>query len=66
MWLSQTLNAILLPILLVLVLKLSNNQQLMGKWKNGRLQNILAITLTIFISLVTMALLATTLLNIDL
>jgi Mn2+/Fe2+ NRAMP family transporter len=64
MWLSQTLNAILLPILLVLVLKLSNNQQLMGKWKNGRVQNILAITLTIFISMVTIALLATTLFNI--
>jgi Mn2+/Fe2+ NRAMP family transporter len=65
MWLSQTLNAILLPVLLILVLKLSNNQQLMGKWKNGRLQNILAITLITFISLVTMGLLATSIFNID-
>jgi NRAMP (natural resistance-associated macrophage protein)-like metal ion transporter len=66
MWLSQTLNAILLPILLILVLKLSNNEQLMGDWKNGRTQNILAITLTVFISLVTLALLATTIFNINL
>ena len=65
MWLSQTLNAILLPILLVLVLKLANNQQLMGEWKNKRIQNILAIVLTIFISLVTMALLATTIFTIN-
>ena len=59
MWLSQTLNAIFLPVLLVLVLKLSNNEQLMGRWKNKRFQNILAGGLTIFISLVTVALLAT-------
>ena len=59
MWLSQTLNAIFLPVLLVLVLKLSNNEQLMGRWKNKRFQNFLAGGLTIFISLVTVALLVT-------
>lgn len=61
MWLSQTLNAIFLPVLLVLVLKLANNQQLMGSWKNKRFQNILAGCLTAFISLVTVALLVTSL-----
>lgn len=59
MWLSQSLNAILLPILLILVLKLSNDTQLMGDWKNKRLQNVLAIVLTILISLVTLSLLVT-------
>jgi Mn2+/Fe2+ NRAMP family transporter len=59
MWISQTLNAILLPIILILVLKLSNNKQLMGKWKNKRLQNVLAIMLTIIISLITVLLLIT-------
>jgi Mn2+/Fe2+ NRAMP family transporter len=63
MWLSQTLNAVLLPVLLVLVLKLSNNEQLMGKWVNKRFQNILAGGLTVFISLVTVALLVTSLLG---
>lgn len=66
MWLSQTLNAIFLPLLLVLVLKLSNNEQLMGDWKNGRLQNIFAIILTIFISFITLTLLATTIFNFNL
>lgn len=59
MWISQTLNAILLPVLLVLVLKLSNNENLMGKWKNKALQNILAIVLTLLISIVTILLLVT-------
>jgi Mn2+/Fe2+ NRAMP family transporter len=61
MWLSQTLNAVFLPVLLVLILKLSNNEQLMGEWKNKRFQNILAGGLTIFISLVTVAVLVTSL-----
>jgi NRAMP (natural resistance-associated macrophage protein)-like metal ion transporter len=63
MWLSQTLNAVFLPVLLVLVLKLSNNDQLMGDWKNKRFQNILAGGLTGFISLVTVALLVTSILG---
>jgi NRAMP (natural resistance-associated macrophage protein)-like metal ion transporter len=61
MWLSQTLNAFFLPVLLVLVLKLANNEQLMGSWKNKRFQNLLAGSLTVFISLVTVALLVTSL-----
>ena len=63
MWLSQTLNAVLLPVLLVLVLKLTNNDQLMGDWKNKCFQNILAVGLTVFISLVTVALLVTSLMG---
>jgi NRAMP (natural resistance-associated macrophage protein)-like metal ion transporter len=64
MWISQTVNAVLLPILLILVLKLANNGQLMGKWKNTKVQNILGIGLTIFISLVTIALIITSFLGI--
>lgn len=65
MWISQTVNAILLPILLFLVLKLANNDELMGKWKNTKLQNILGIGLTIFISLVTIVLLLTSLMGLN-
>lgn len=57
MWLSQSLNAILLPVLLVLVLKLVNSRPVMGEWRNSRLQNILAWSLTGLITLVTLALL---------
>lgn len=63
MWLSQTLNAVLLPVLLLLVLKLSNNQKLMGKWKNNALQNILAAGLAILISLLSIALLVTSMMG---
>lgn len=54
---------IILPVLLVLVLKLSNNEGLMGNWKNKRFQNVLAGSLTGFISLVTLALLVTSILG---
>lgn len=63
MLLSQSLNAILLPVLLVLVLKLVNNRRVMGDWVNRRWQNILAWTLTGLIVLVTLVLLASPFLN---
>jgi len=56
MWLSQSLNAILLPVLLVLVIKLANDRRLMGEWVNSRLQNVLAIGLTVLIGAITLAL----------
>lgn len=65
MWISQSLNAILLPVLLILVLKLSNNEQLMGEYRNKRIQNYLAIGLTILISLITLALLVTSVLKLS-
>jgi len=63
MWLSQSLNAILLPVLLVLVLKLVNSRRVMGDWVNSRFQNVLAWGLTGLIALVTLVLLASPLLN---
>ncbi|MFP4346068.1 MAG: divalent metal cation transporter [Anaerolineales bacterium] len=57
MWLSQSMNAILLPVLLVLVLRLVNDRQLMGEWRNSGLQNAFAYGLTIAIGLITLALL---------
>lgn len=63
MWLSQSLNAILLPVLLVLVLKLVNDRRIMRDWVNARWQNLLAGGLTILIVLVTVTLLASPLLK---
>jgi Mn2+/Fe2+ NRAMP family transporter len=51
MWLSQSLNAILLPVLLILVLKIANNRRVMRGWTNSRFQNILAWGLTGLIGL---------------
>jgi Mn2+/Fe2+ NRAMP family transporter len=56
MFLSQSLNAILLPVLLVLVLKLANDRSVMGDWTNGRVQNVLVTGLTVFIAAVALAL----------
>jgi len=58
MWLSQTLNAFFLPILLVLVLKLVNNKRLMGEMVNTRVQNFMGVLLTIGISVITVLLFA--------
>lgn len=56
MLLSQSLNAILLPVLLVLIIKLVNDRRVMRAWVNRRWQNVLAIALTMLISLVTLTL----------
>ncbi len=58
MWLSQSLNAILLPVLLVLTLRLVNNRRVMGNYVNKKWQNVLGWALTIAISGVTVVLLA--------
>lgn len=49
---SQTLNGVLLPIILVAMLVLVNDRRLMGKYVNGRVFNILAwATVVILIAL---------------
>jgi len=53
MWLSQSLNAILLPVLLIYLIKLVNNRRLMGSWTNNTLQNLLALTMTVLIVITT-------------
>ncbi len=42
MLISQTFNGVLLPVILITMLVLINNKQLMGKYANGRVFNILA------------------------
>jgi Mn2+/Fe2+ NRAMP family transporter len=58
---SQTLNGMLLPIILIVMLRLINEKRLMGRWVNGRAFNILAwiivavlILLTIILILVSL------------
>ncbi len=58
MVLSQSFNAILLPVLLVLVLRLANSQRVMGNWVNKGWQNVMAWALTGAIACVTLVLLA--------
>jgi len=39
---SQTLNGVLLPVILIVMLKLINNRRLMGRFANGRVSNVFA------------------------
>jgi len=44
---SQTLNGVLLPIILITMLKLINDKRLMGKYVNGRIFNVIAWAMVI-------------------
>ena len=58
MWFSQSANAILLPVLLVLIIKMANDRRIMGNWVNTRFQNIFSWALVIIIGLITLLLFA--------
>ncbi len=60
MLISQTFNGVLLPVILVTMLVLINDQRLMGKFKNGRIFNILAWTTAIVLILLAIILIILT------
>ena len=59
---SQTLNGVLLPIILITMLKLINDKRLMGKYVNGRIFNVIAWAMVIALIGLTMILVATSVL----
>ena len=56
---SQTLNGVLLPIILITMLKLINDKRLMGKYVNGRVFNIVAWAMVIALIVLTAILVIT-------
>jgi Mn2+/Fe2+ NRAMP family transporter len=62
MWVSQALNAIFLPVLLVLMVRLASDARLMGKYRNSRTTNVLAWGTIVLIVAVTLVLFASPLL----
>jgi Mn2+/Fe2+ NRAMP family transporter len=58
---SQTLNGILLPVILIVMLRLVNDRRLMGRFVNGRLSNVLAYTIVVVLVALTVVLLVTSL-----
>jgi Mn2+/Fe2+ NRAMP family transporter len=56
MWLSQVANAVLLPVVLVLMLKLANDVRIMASWRNRRVTNVIVVALTVLVSLATLSL----------
>jgi len=58
MWLSQVLNALILPALAILMIKMASDRKTMKRLVNGRLSNVAASAFTILVSAATIALLA--------
>ncbi len=57
---SQTLNGVLLPVILVVMLVLINDRRIMGRFANGRLLNMVTGTMVVVLILLTLLLLALT------
>jgi Mn2+/Fe2+ NRAMP family transporter len=55
---TQFLNGVLLPVVLIFVLKLVNDRELMGEYTNNRVFNVLSYATTAVLVLLTLALLA--------
>ncbi len=45
----QVLNAVLMPVLLIFILRLVNKRRIMGRYKNGRVYNIIAWTTAVIL-----------------
>ena len=64
MFLSQTINGILLPIVLVIMLRLVNDRELMGEYVNSKRKNVITwITVTVLIVLTVMLLVTSVLMR---
>jgi Mn2+/Fe2+ NRAMP family transporter len=57
---TQCINGLLLPVILVAVLRLINNRELMGERRNGLIYNLLAWTIAVVVSLLSLLLIVTT------
>jgi Mn2+/Fe2+ NRAMP family transporter len=53
---SQTLNGVVLPIILIVMLRLINDKRLMGKFVNGRLLNIVSWIVVVILIVLTVIL----------
>jgi Mn2+/Fe2+ NRAMP family transporter len=59
MFLSQTVNGILLPVVLIIMLRLINNREIMGEYVNSKRMNVITWTTVGILILLTLALVVT-------
>jgi Mn2+/Fe2+ NRAMP family transporter len=59
---SQTLNGVVLPIVMIVMLQLCNDKELLGKYANGRLYNVIAWAMVAALIALTVILVITSLL----
>jgi len=57
---TQSVNGLLLPIILIAIVTLANNAEIMGEYKNRLIHNILAIGTTVIVSLLSILLIVKT------
>jgi Mn2+/Fe2+ NRAMP family transporter len=57
---SQTLNGVLLPVILIVMLRLVNDRRIMGRFTNGRISNVLSYGIVVALVALTVILLITT------
>jgi Mn2+/Fe2+ NRAMP family transporter len=57
---TQVINGLLLPVILIAVLRLVSDKELMGEYRNGRLLNVAAWLTTIIVSALSLLLILTT------
>ena len=60
---TQTVNGVLLPVLLVAIVSLSSNKEIMGEYANGRLFKIFAWFLTFVVSALSLMLIGKTIID---
>jgi Mn2+/Fe2+ NRAMP family transporter len=56
----QTVNGVLLPVILVAILSLANNREIMGEYRNSLWFNIAAWTATVVVSILSLLLIGKT------
>ncbi|HXH71101.1 MAG TPA: divalent metal cation transporter [Pyrinomonadaceae bacterium] len=61
---TQCINGLLLPFILVAIVSLASSREIMGEYKNGFLFNLVAWIITIIVSILSLLLLATTIVDI--
>ncbi len=61
---TQSINGLLLPIVLVAIVLLSSNREIMGEYRNSFFYNLLAWTITIVVSILSILLIAFTITDI--
>ena len=61
---TQCINGLLLPFILVAIVSLASNREIMGEYKNSFLFNLVAWIITIIVSILSILLLATTVVDI--
>ena len=64
MFLSQTVNGVLLPVVLIIMLRLVNNREIMGEYVNSRRMNVIAWVTVAILILLTIALVVTSFLQV--